>query len=678
MDPLISKLVTAEERFLQLESLLSTPEIAMDYEQVQVLSKERASLENMVNMYREYRRLLKEKEDAQAILEEGAEPALTSLAREEIAALEEKLGRLDAELTKAILPRDARDEKDVIVEIREGVGGREAALFAADLYRMYTRYALLQNWDVQLLYTSPSDLGGFKEIVFEVRGKGAFSRLKFEQGAHRVQRVPVTEASGRIHTSTATVAVLPEVDEVDVELKAEDLRIDIYHASGHGGQNVNKVSTAVRIVHIPSGAVAACQDERSQFKNKQKAMAILRARIFETEQRKRESEISQARRAQVGTGERAEKIRTYNVPQDRITDHRVGVTFHGIQGVLDGNIDEVVDSLAAKEQAILLEKALAWPYPLPTQDRYPSEHRLYSPRNPHIPNEEANMAALGEVIRQTQHALEAAGIPDARLEAELLLTNTLRMPRQHIYAYQEQELNAQQTESLARLVDRRLKREPLAYILGHKESYGVDLAVGPGVMVPRPETELLVEQTLFMALMHMDAEELVIAEAGIGSGAISINLAIHLPRARIYATDLYPQALKVGEYNIRAHNVADRVTALLGDLLEPVPESADFIVANLPYIASSEISGLQPEIQWEPREALDGGPDGLDIIRRLLDQAQRKLKPNGVIILEIDPHQVGPLEEQARRIFPNADVTVEQDLAHLDRIFIVDLGRESD
>ena len=288
------------------------------------------------------------------------------------------------------------------------------------------------------------------------------------------------------------------------------------------------------------------------------------------------------------------------------------------------------------------------------------------------------MVALGEVIRQTQHTLEAAGIPDARLEAELLLTNTLRMPRHHIYAFQEQELNSQQRELLARLVERRLKREPLAYILGHKEFYGVDLAVGPGVMIPRPETELLVEQTLFLALMHMEAEELVIAETGIGSGAISINLAIHLPRARIYATELYPQALKVAEHNIQAHNVADRVTLLLGDLLEPVPESADIIVANLPYITSGEIASLQPEIQWEPREALDGGPDGLDAIRRLLNQAQEKLKPDGVIILEIDPLQVQALEEQTGMLFPGASMTVEQDLAHLDRIFVVDLGRPSD
>ena len=288
------------------------------------------------------------------------------------------------------------------------------------------------------------------------------------------------------------------------------------------------------------------------------------------------------------------------------------------------------------------------------------------------------MVALGEVILQTQHTLEAAGIPDARLEADVLLTNILQVPRHHIYAYQEQVLNSQQTELLARLVDRRLKREPLAYILGHKEFYGLDLAVGPAVMIPRPETELLVEQTLFLALMHMEAAELVIAEPGTGSGAISINLAIHLPMARIYATELYPAALNVAEHNIHKLNVADRIIPLQGDMLEPVPEVCDIIVANLPYIPSDAIASLQPEIQWEPREALDGGPDGLDTIRRLLHEAQHKLKPTGVIILEIDPHQAQPLEQLARQLFLAATVTVEQDLAHLDRIFVVDLSRPED
>ena len=315
-------------------------------------------MEELVSMSRKHRKLLKEQSDAQSIIEESSDQGMAALAREELAGLEKELEELAHQLRFALLPKDPNDSKNVIVEIREGVGGQEASLFAGDLYRMYTRYALLRNWEVEVLNLNPSDLGGFREVVIEVRGKGAYSQLKFERGAHRVQRVPVTEASGRIHTSTATVAVLPEVNEVDTNIHPDDLRIDIFHAGGHGGQNVNKVATAVRIVHIPTGTISVCQDERSQFKNKQKAMAIMRARIYESEQRKQESQIAKDRKTQVGTGERAEKIRTYNFPQDRITDHRVGATFHGIPKVLDGNLDEIIDALATQEQTNLLDESL--------------------------------------------------------------------------------------------------------------------------------------------------------------------------------------------------------------------------------------------------------------------------------------------------------------------------------
>ena len=287
------------------------------------------------------------------------------------------------------------------------------------------------------------------------------------------------------------------------------------------------------------------------------------------------------------------------------------------------------------------------------------------------------MAALGDAVQQTHAALEAAGIPDARLEAELLLTNVLSVPRHRIYAFQEQELTPEETELLASLLERRLTREPLAYILGHKEMYGVDLAIGPGVMVPRPETELLVERCLFLGMVRMEEGDLVIAEPGTGSGGISINLAIHLPVARVYSTDLSTEALKIAEINVRMHNVQDRVTLLHGDLLDPVTEPADLVVANLPYIPSDRIATLQPEVQREPREALDGGPDGLDVIRRLLRQSRDKLKDTGVMVLEIDPEQVQPLTDEALAVFPGAAITVEKDLGGLDRMFVMELGGEA-
>ena len=360
---MFDRLAALEQRLQEIEEQMARPEVAADYERLQALARERASLEGVVALYRQHREVTRELEEAEALAREGGDPELAALAREEAERLRARRSALERELRLALLPRDPNDERDVIVEVRAGVGGEEAALFAADLYRMYTRYAQRQGWAVELLDSSPSERGGFKEVVFEVRGQGAFSRLKYERGVHRVQRVPVTEASGRIHTSTASVAVLPEAEEVDVHLSPEDLRIDIFHAGGHGGQNVNKVATAVRIVHLPTGITAVCQDERSQLKNKQKAMAILRARLYEVERRKQEEALTAERRAQVGTMERAEKVRTYNFPQDRVTDHRIGLTLHGLDRVLDGEIQPLIDALSAEEQARLLAEALGEPAP---------------------------------------------------------------------------------------------------------------------------------------------------------------------------------------------------------------------------------------------------------------------------------------------------------------------------
>ncbi len=352
------KLRSAEARFLELEELMARPDVANDHEKVQELARERSNLEDRVVLFRDFRKLEAQRQDALSILDEGNDPPMMALAQAEVEVLDRKLGKLRDEMELALLPQDPNDSRDVIVEIRAGAGGREAAIFASDLFRMYTRYAALHRWDVEVLDTSHSDLGGFKEIVFEISGKDLFSRLKFERGVHRVQRVPVTEAMGRTHTSTATVAVLPVVGEVDVQINPDDLRIDIFHAGGHGGQNVNKVATAVRMVHIPTGTVAVCQDERSQFKNKQKAMAILRARLYEAEQTKREGQISQARRAQIGSGDRSEKIRTYNYAQDRISDHRISQNFHGIQRVMDGELNDIVEALQQAERAQRMAEAI--------------------------------------------------------------------------------------------------------------------------------------------------------------------------------------------------------------------------------------------------------------------------------------------------------------------------------
>jgi peptide chain release factor 1 len=356
---MLDQLDRIEKRYQELERQIATPEVASDPKQLQVLAQERASIEDLVTKYREYKATAKSLEETRAMLSGELDEAMVALVKQEIESLESKLEHLRQELKFALLPKDASDDRDIIVEIRAGAGGDEAGLFAADLFRMYSRYAQSKGWGVDIINVNESGIGSFKEIIFEIKGKGAFSRLKYERGVHRVQRVPVTESSGRIHTSTATVAVLPEADEVEVAVNPDDLKIDIFHSRGAGGQNVNKVATAVRITHLPTGMVATCQDERSQLRNKTKAMAVLRARLLDVEQRKKEEEMTRQRRSQVGTGGRAEKIRTYNFPQDRVSDHRIGLSLHNLPRILEGELDGLIDALAASDQMKRLEKQLA-------------------------------------------------------------------------------------------------------------------------------------------------------------------------------------------------------------------------------------------------------------------------------------------------------------------------------
>ena len=321
---------------------------------MQRVAKERAEISKLVETYRSYKRVQEEISESRALLAEGDEEIRT-LAKAEIQALQDRAAALEQELKILLLPKDPRDHKNVLLEIRAGAGGEEAALFVADLFRMYSKFAERNHWRVEIMSQNATGLGGFKEIIAMVEGRGAFSRLKYESGVHRVQRVPVTEASGRIHTSTVTVAVLPEADEIDIEINPNDLRIDVFRSSGPGGQSVNTTDSAVRITHLPTGMVVTCQDEKSQHKNKAKALKVLRARLLEQAQAEQHDEISQERRSQVGTGDRSERIRTYNFPQNRVTDHRLNLTLYRLDRILEGELDEIIDALHANYQAEALK-----------------------------------------------------------------------------------------------------------------------------------------------------------------------------------------------------------------------------------------------------------------------------------------------------------------------------------
>lgn len=354
---MLERLSAIERHYEDLSQQLL--EVGANYQRAAELNKERTDLEAVVAKSREYAQALKRLEEARGLLASETDADLRSLAEAEVGDLTPKIESLEHDIKRLLVPKDPRDERNVIVEIRAGAGGDEAALFAADLFRMYARFAERQGWKSEIMSENAIGIGGYKEVIFEIKGQGAFSKLKYESGVHRVQRVPSTEASGRIHTSTATVAVLAEVDDVDVEIPESDIRVDVFRSSGAGGQNVQKNSTAVRITHLPTGLVVACQDERSQLQNKLRALAILRARLYQIEDEKRRTALEDTRRSQIGTGERSEKIRTYNYPQNRVTDHRTGRSIYNLPVVLDGAIDEFIEELSTRDETDRLVAANA-------------------------------------------------------------------------------------------------------------------------------------------------------------------------------------------------------------------------------------------------------------------------------------------------------------------------------
>lgn len=352
---MFDRLQAVEDRYDRLNELLSDPEIVNDSKKLAKFSKEQSDISETVEVYREYKEVKQQYQEAKEMFEDKLDPEMRELVKEEVNELEEQIAKLEDHLRLLLIPKDPNDNKNVIMEIRGAAGGDEAALFANTLFRMYSRYAETQGWKIEVMNANPTELGGYKEIVFMINGQGAYSKFKFESGAHRVQRVPETESQGRVHTSTSTVVVMPEAEEVELDIADKDIRVDIYHASGAGGQHVNKTASAVRMTHIPTGVVVAMQDERSQLKNRDKAMKVLRARVYDKLQQEAQDEYNAERKSAVGTGDRSERIRTYNFPQNRVTDHRIGLTIQKLDQIIEGKIDEIFDALILEEQANKLE-----------------------------------------------------------------------------------------------------------------------------------------------------------------------------------------------------------------------------------------------------------------------------------------------------------------------------------
>lgn len=357
VNSVFDRLQAVEDRYDKLNELLSDPEIVNDTKKLRDYSKEQSDIQETVEVYREYKEVKEQHLEAKAMLEEKLDPEMREMVKEELDETAKRIEELEARLKILLIPKDPNDDKNVIMEVRGAAGGDEAALFAGDLFRMYSRFAEAQGWKMEVIDASSTGVGGYKEIIFMINGKGAFSKLKFENGAHRVQRVPETESGGRIHTSTATVACLPEAEEVEIEIHEKDIRVDTFASSGPGGQSVNTTMSAVRLTHLPTGTVVSCQDEKSQIKNKEKAMKVLRARVYDKFQQEAQAEYDQQRKSAVGTGDRSERIRTYNFPQNRVTDHRIGLTIQKLDQILQGKMDDIIDALIFEEQSSRLESA---------------------------------------------------------------------------------------------------------------------------------------------------------------------------------------------------------------------------------------------------------------------------------------------------------------------------------